>query len=313
VWVNTHGSFVLGIAWLGAVIVGEAIDGRRVPVERLRQAAWFAAGLLAGAINPLGPRLLLFPLAVGDKSTVFRRVVEWRSPDFQMFGGTFTLVFLALGLIILLRARPAWRDLLPIVGVLVLGLIAVRNLPLVGIAIAPALGRALRSRREGVTDGDGEGADRDVAVDRRPHEVSRIFVGAFAAVTLLFVAASWRQTPLKLSGYPDAEFTALEQDGLLAAPHRVAAQDFVGNYLELRYGTRVPVLVDDRVDMFPVQVSDDYYQLLGGGPRALDVLDADKVDVVVWRDDKPLVALLKATGAWNERSHVKGWVVYTRR
>jgi hypothetical protein len=246
---------------------------------------------------------------------VFRRVVEWRSPDFQMFGSTFTLAFLALALIILLRARPAWRDLLPIVGFLVLGLIAVRNLPLVGIAMAPALGRALRPRRDRVPDGDGDGdgGGRDVAVDARPHEVSRIFVAAFAVVTLLFLVASWRQTPLKLSGYPDAEFTALEQDGLLAPPHRVAAQDFVGNYLELRYGTRVPVMVDDRVDMFPVQVSDDYYQLLVGGPRALDVLDADRVDVVVWRDDKPLAALLKATGAWNERSHAKGWIVYIRR
>jgi hypothetical protein len=296
VWVNTHGSFLFGLLWLGAVLVGDAVDRRTVPRERIKVLLVFAAGLLAGAINPLGPRLLLFPFEVGAKADVFRRVVEWRSPDFQSFSGMFTLIFLLAALVVLLRSRPPWRDLIPVVGFLAMGLVALRNLPAAAIVLAPALGRALRP-----------------AEPRPATPVSPIFLGAVGVLAVLFAVTAAGQDPVDASSYPEETVAALTRDGVLTPQTRMAHQDFVGNYLELKLGTEQPVFIDDRVDMFPTSLSDDYRDLLAGNPGALAILDRWRIDVVLWADDRALVEILRVSGGWTERSHEDGYVVFVRK
>ena len=142
VWVNSHGSFPLGAVWLGAILVGELVDTRRVPRHDLRYLWGFVAGLAVSVVNPLGPKLLFFPFTLSEKQESFRNIVEWRSPDFSRAGGYFALSFLVLALLILLRGRPGWRDILPVVGFLGAGLVAARNIGVLGVVLAPALGRA---------------------------------------------------------------------------------------------------------------------------------------------------------------------------
>ena len=59
VWVNSHGSFPLGMLWLVLVTAGAWIDRRRIS---LLYMVAFGLGLVAAAINPLGPKLLVFPV-----------------------------------------------------------------------------------------------------------------------------------------------------------------------------------------------------------------------------------------------------------
>lgn len=147
-WVNTHGSFPLGMVWLGGVVLGSALDARswRAPMVPWRYAGAFVLGLVVAAVNPLGPRLLTFALTIGEKRQIFATVVEWRSPDFQRPGGLVTLLAIVAGLGILMAARhrPPWRDVVPVAGFLALALVATRNLPMLAVVLAPALGRALR-------------------------------------------------------------------------------------------------------------------------------------------------------------------------
>ena len=144
----------------------------------------------------------------------------------------------------------------------------------------------------------------------------RLAAAGLAFILLALPAAAAAGVQLRgidASAYPVGAANWLKTNGYFSGQHRVAEQDVVGCYLDLRFGRRGTTFIDDRVDMFPVSVSDDYYQLLTGGPRALEVLQDDGIDVVVWRDDKPLTALLRATGAWDERSRANGWVVSVRR
>ncbi len=58
-WVNVHGSFPLGVAYLVVLLIGRAARrraARGAPVPRVARL-----GILAGAISPVGPRLLVFP------------------------------------------------------------------------------------------------------------------------------------------------------------------------------------------------------------------------------------------------------------
>jgi hypothetical protein len=302
-WVQSHGSFPLGLAWLGARAVGEWLDWRSRPHDTLRYVSWFVAGLGVSVISPLGARLLLFPLTVGEKREAFRSIVEWQSPDFQSITGRFSLVFLALALLLLVRFRLSWRDVVPVVAFLAAALVASRNLPVAAIVLAPVLGRTLRrpesapSRRTTFTERDR--TNWAVAL-------------ALAAFFVLFGASILSRPALRLTSYPEQAVTFLEEEDLFAETHRVVHQDFVGNYLELRYGTEVPVFIDDRYDMYPIDVSRDYRDLLGGRPRALQILDDRRVDVVLWDNKEPLPNLMRVSGRW-EQIHASGdWVVLRR-
>jgi hypothetical protein len=177
-------------------------------------------------------------------------------------------------------------------------LIAQRNLPLAAVVMAPALGRALSPER-----------DRPRAERRDPGMVNLAFAVVLALAFAIFTVGIYRTAPLNLKSYPVAAIDYLERSGLRGPTHRIAEQDVVGCFFDLRFGVKARVFVDDRYDMFPLSVSDDYASLLKGNPDSLAVLDRWKVDVVLWDKSLPLVTTLKATGNWEE-AYAKGdWVV----
>ncbi len=341
VWVNSHGSFPLGAVWLGAILVGELIDTRALPRRDLRYLWGYLAGLAVSVLNPLGAKLLSFPFTVGEKQESFRNIVEWRSPDFSRAGGYFALSFLVLAVILLLRGRPGWRDILPVVGFLGAGLVAARNIGVLAVVLAPALGRALT--RRGVESPDaaasvpvGAAADPaaglglagglgpdgepppDVAADRTPDvrspedrvRINRLMLLVLLAAFVVFTVPIAANSSLDLIGYPDKAMEHLRDEGRLEEPHRLVEQDFIGNYLESQWQD-VPVFIDDRFDMYPLSVSRDYEALLNGRPNSMEVLDRWKADTVLWQKKLPLVTILAASG-WRETYSDKDWVVLER-
>ncbi|MDQ4069327.1 MAG: hypothetical protein M3203_07640 [Actinomycetota bacterium] len=300
-WVQSHGSFPLGLAWLGARAVGEGLDWRAWPRDAMSYVGGFAAGLALSVLNPLGARLLTFPITLGDRRDAFERIVEWMSPDFQRGSGRVALVFLFLALLLLVRARLPWRDVVPVVVFLAAGLVASRNMPVFAIVVAPVLARVLK-RPESAPSRRGETPARDrwaVAV-------------TLAAAFVLFGTSILSRPGLRLTAYPEEAVTFLEEEGFLAETHRLAHMDFVGNYLELRYGTKVPVFIDDRYDMYPLDVSRDYRRLLGAHPASLQILDDRRVSVVLWDNEEPLPNLMKVSGRWEEIHTSGDWVVLRR-
>ena len=300
-WVQSHGSFPLGLAWLAARAVGESLDWRARPREALSYIGAFVAGLAVAVINPLAGRLLTFPFTLGDRREAFERIVEWMSPNFQQGPGRVSLVFLVLSLLLLVRARLTWRDVVPVVGFLALALVAARNMPVLAIVMAPVLGRTLR-RPESTPS-------RQADVGGRPR-LNSMVAATLAVAFLLFGVSIWSKPGLRLSSYPGDAATYLEQEGLLDRSHRIAHQDFVGNYLELRYGTRASVFVDDRYDMYPADVSRDYRRLLGARPETQEILDRREVDVVLWVKDHPLTNLLLVSNRWREVYADDDWIVF---
>ena len=307
VWVNSHGSFPLALVWLAARAVGEWREWRAPPRETIRYVNGFLAGLVVSILNPLGTRLLAFPLTVARKQEAFENIVEWRSPDFHRAGGIFALVFVALAIAVLARTRTGWRDLVPSVLFLALSLYAVRNLAVAAVVLAPVLGRAIR-RPDSAPAGRGPAASPS---DSR-FRTNRLLLATILAAFVVFGASIFTTPGLDLDEYPTEAVTFLSREGLLAEPHRLAHQDFVGNYLVLRYGDRARVFIDDRYDMYPLEVTRAYEKLQKGGTEALDVLDSYRVDVVLWERTHPLIGRLEDRPGWREAFRKKDWVVMTR-
>ena len=290
IWVNTHGSFLLGLGWLVLVTIGRRLDGERRP-DTLPWLGGFLAGLVLACLNPLGPRLLIFPAAVLTKSDSFRLVAEWRAPSFEGSKGIATLLCLVAVVVVAARSKLRWREVLPMAAFLLAGLASQRNLPAAAIVIAPILGRAMST------------GDRPVEAPEEPRH--RLVAGALLALAALFLGISATQPAFDLRGYP------VRASRLYERPARIATTDVAAGYLILE--RRDVVLFDDRVDMYPVDVTQDYVRLLQGRPGALELLDDHDVDVVVWPEDRALaVELGAAEDRWRPLGERDGWTVWER-
>ena len=301
-WVNSHGSFPLGVLWFGTRAVGEAIDLRDWPRRTLHYAVGFGAGLVASILNPLGPRLLTFPLTALDKRNVFKHIIEWFSPNFQQQLAAITLIFLFGALIVLFRRGVRWYDVVPVTVFLAIALIAQRNLGPAGVVLAPALGHAMLTR-----PGERMGPKGEFM----PVAVAAAII--ISLQYLLWGVGIYRKGGLNLKGYPVAAVAFLEDNGLRTPDHHVLEQDRVGNYLDAKFGSSARVFVDDRYDMFPTEISDDYFSLLKGEPDWPKTLDKYGVDVVLWDERTPLGVDLANSDQWDVVYHKKPWAVFQRK
>ena len=78
-WVNVHGSFPLGVAFVGAMIVLRVVSTRSVGRREVSDVAAVAVGLVAGAVvSPYGFEMLTFPVELLGRSESLSFISEWR-------------------------------------------------------------------------------------------------------------------------------------------------------------------------------------------------------------------------------------------
>jgi hypothetical protein len=281
-WVNVHGSFPLGLVALGLFALGTQLDGRSPSVE-LRALQWAGIGTLLGGINALGPRLLVFPIELLRRQNVLSNVLEWQAPQFTRIGQRLFLVEVVAAIILVAR-RPSWRTALPLAVFTAAALLGARNVVVASIVIVPGLAACAA----GLGSISGE--------DRRP--IFRPALAAIVVVGLLSTVVAASGSVYNLNGYPVAAVTWAERNNVLDAGARIVSRDFVGNYLEVRYGTRVKVFLDDRYDMFPATVVDDFAELSDGHAGWDRVLDRYQPTAVIWPSNEALAQLLAASPLW---------------
>lgn len=297
IWVNSHGSFPLGLAALGCYYVGRRLDGEPADVER-RALIWCAVGIVAGAVGPLGPAILAFPLQLLSQSEALSNIVEWASPSFADPWARLFFVQIAVAILVLVR-RPSYRAAVPLVVFTGAALLAARNVPVAAIVFLPGMCLGLGGL------GSLTGRERSVVT---------VVGTAMVAVAGVALAVGTANSPTyALEQYPTAPLAWMEANDLGTTGHRVALQDFVGNYVEAIKGDQANVFIDDRYDMYPVELSDDYLALLQGSPRWREILDRHEIDAVLWERDEALSELLVASPDWHVVYDDQSWLVATRR
>ncbi|MFN8039382.1 MAG: hypothetical protein U0Q07_09245 [Acidimicrobiales bacterium] len=284
-WVNTHGSFPLGLVALACLALGARLDGRADGGRReLRCLAWAALGTVLGAVSPVGPKMLLFPVELLGRAETLSKVIEWQSPNFSAGWTRIFLLQVVIGILVLVR-RPSWRSALPLVVFTAAALLGLRNIALASIVLVPGIARGL------------SGLGSVTARERGPVAVAGLAAMAVAAVVTVVNVAS--APAFDVSTFPVEAVAWMDQRGLVAQPDvDLATQDSVGNYLELLYGARARAFFDDRVDMYPKAVVDDYLTLHTGAPGWQAVLDRRGIDAIAWSRTAPLGQLLASSPDW---------------
>jgi hypothetical protein len=267
VWVNSHGSFPLGLVYLLVVLLGRRLDGDLSAGEQ-RCLRWLAGGIALGVINPLGPRILLFPAELLQRQDVLRHVTEWQSPGFTSVGERLFLVQVALAVVALVR-RPRYRHALVLAVFVAAALLGSRNIAVASIVLVPLLAEAWAD----------VGRLRAHTRDRMAGLLA--LVGAIAIIGTSIV--SLREPNFSLDGYPTEALDHLADHHVDLEDVHLAAPDRVGNLIALRDGPGRRVFYDDRFDMFPESLTDDMLTLVHGRPEASEVLDRRDIDLVLWQ------------------------------
>jgi hypothetical protein len=291
-WVNSHGSFALAPLLIGAIIIGEIIDSRRWNVPSLRVGLWTAAGILSGVVGPLGVATLRFPLMAARRASVFRAVVEWQAPDFTSGSDRWFLLTIALGLASNV-VRPSWRSALVVCLTTGLALTSQRNIAVASMCTIWVAAASFD--------------DLGSFVVRLPAS-RRMRTFGWLLASMLVVALGWTTGRLGVGGYPVASIEHLGH----RTTGRVAAPDFVGNYLTAAYRGQWQVMFDDRVDALPDDVVDDELALLRATPQWRDVLARSKIDTVLWDAQRPLAALLANSDDWDIVWTDGQWIIAER-
>jgi hypothetical protein len=267
-WVNIHGSFPLAtvllvLAWL---------EDRRTDRARAKTLVIaIALSLVASFVDPFGPSVWRYVVDLATNPVVSGRIGEWAPPTVRSTTGSLFLAsVLAVGVLLARRGRQTdWIPLLTLGVFAVLGLVAGRNVAwwamLAPVTVA--------------------GVIRDAG--RKPPEtrssmnlVIPVLLGVVAVVT----APISRGTD-PVSGGPATltfapEYLVATARGAVPAGSHAFVSEVYASWSEFS-APDLPVAVDPRIELFPVEVWNDYTVVTQGRSGWQGVLDRWHVQVLI--------------------------------
>jgi hypothetical protein len=317
VWVNVHGSFVLGLVLLAAVLLAEW-PWRPAPLDAvlpgvMDRATWrrllvaAAATALATLVNPLGPWVYGYVGALSTNPLVAGRMVEWQPiTNRTPFGMAALCYVLAVMFSLAVTARrPRAADLVLLAGFTWLGLSMVRAFMWLVYVSLPILAEALaglRPRRE-----------------RREAGGSPVLNAIVLGMLLTFAVLSspWmkerlpldeRMRPLLASGTPVRAVEHIRDES--DRPSRLFHTMEFGSYLKWAL-PELPVFVDPRIEFYAPQIWSDYLSIVDDRD-ALGIIDRWGFDgLLLSKLDQPgLIRTVRESGRWAVRYEDEGTVYF---
>ncbi len=305
-WVNAHGSWLIGMVILLAFLLCGCAD---CEAGSVRNPAWtreerrtllLAIALSAASlfVNPYGWELIAYPfdLAFHQKLNI-ASVQEWQSLDFHTPRAhifLLSLLFAAFAQAVRPRMWTLFDLALAGIGVYA-ALTYSRFLFLAAILILPLLARDLaRFRRS-----------RTASSNTRLNAILTLAVFSLALHRLHSTAHAHSEDR---DSYPQAALPYLES----LHPQSNVWNDYLwGGYLEW-YAPNIPVLIDSRVDIFERRgILKDYLDAVHL-QNTLEILDKYKIGYVLFAQDAPLVYLLQQTHRWRAVYHDRTAILLER-
>lgn len=284
-WVNLHGSFPLVFAWLGIAAIDDLAGGRRTEAVRSLLVALVCLGVTV--VNPFGVRVWSYLLDLATNTVVSERIGEWGSPSpGTLTGGLFWMSLLVVALVSVRRRLPV-GSLVGLAGFGLLSVLAVRGVVWWAVALPILLAPAFAS-----------GERPKAASGRERSRLAIVVALALTGLTIVGVVRGARidrltGAPAMLSFAPERLVDALRSS--VSPGSRVFASQFHASWAEysaaeLWYG------VDSRVELFPDEVWNEYFEVSNGEDGWDAALDEAGVDAVLLDPDQATALLAEIRG-----------------
>jgi hypothetical protein len=135
VWVNLHGSFILGLLLLFLYVINALVHNRKKGVYLSKI---LAASIAATLINPNTYEILLYPLQYVTESVHTKYILEWQSPSFHTFSAFEGALLLSI-IVLAFSKRVSALDIVLILLFTHLGLFAIRNTTIYALIVVPII------------------------------------------------------------------------------------------------------------------------------------------------------------------------------
>jgi len=261
-WVNTHGSFPLGLLFIGLTLAGKVVEGwisgkRAVSLGRYFLA--FGLAFLTTGLNPRGFGVYEYLVMMARNPVIRTMVPEWAPPGLNRHGLLFYGAVALMGILLALPPRPLPRSPLWIAGALaLLGFRTSRGVVWFGMAAAPLLAariRALWPERPG---------------QRGVPALNGLFLGLLGGMVLAALPwfKAWWPMPAAKAGLISAETPVAATAFLLQErpPGPLFHALSFGSYLIWAAQPDYPVFVDTRLELYPVTIWEDYLAISAAAP-----------------------------------------------
>jgi hypothetical protein len=293
VWASSHGMWFLGPMVGLAVVFGILMDGRIGLAGAARLGAIPVLSVLGAALTPVGPKLLVAPLAVNDYT---KFVSEWGPPDIREIFVLATLAMIVATAVGWSRRRAtSWSDILLWILALIWTLLYARTVAVGAVLLAPLFAEALQA-----------------AIRRSPEPATRwegtvLGGGILGAVVVAAILAP------RIANRPERMPTSL--DGRLdALPAKtVVFNEYqVGGWLMWRHPQLKPV-VDPRTELYDIAYFRHYVATRQGQPGWQMFIDQTRATTALVPQTSSLGEVLKGVLHWRETGRGDGYILLEAR
>jgi hypothetical protein len=273
------------------ILTGLVLDRRLTRATATRLLAVPIFSLAAAGLTPLGPRLLLSPLTVGQNASEF--VAEWQSTSAR---DPFAVVTLAmLGLVILawarLGRRPPWWQ----IGLLLTGvaatLAATRAIAVGAVIAAPLLAHEIQLYR-----------CRAVVVTTRQARSVWVALILIALVAAAPLSAARAQDPVAV---PQG---LRPQLSLIPSGTVVLAEGDISGWLFWADPQVKPVL-DPRIEIYPPAHVRTFVSAMAAGPGWRQFVDRTGARYALVLTGSPIATALLERAGWSQIGKDAGYVL----
>jgi hypothetical protein len=302
-WVNSHGSYVLGIVLVGSWVAVELWEYWQ---QRKNQSLGFAlaALLLTGLcslLNPRGIGVFQYSSGMASNSVIQNMVPEWASPTFDTINGfLFLCGFLAAVLILFISPkRPSTFQIILFLGFGVLGLKTLRGSIWFGLFLAPTIAdhfsSLLKSWFQNLNQAKVQSSSNLL------NGIVVIFLGFLLILSLPWFKEQLPYPPLK-AGLLSSETPIEATQALLDAswPTEIFNSMSFGSYLIWASQPEYPVFVDSRIELYPPEIWRDYLSIGAALPGWDDLLKQYSIHTLMlnYVDQANLIKAVEVDPNW---------------
>jgi hypothetical protein len=294
-WVNTHGSILLGLAVIGVelgwAMAPTAWVSRVQGVGRSPHPGYVAlagaGSLVAAFISPYGPGLLLYDLRVATNSQIGQYISEWKSPDFHsvvilLLVGTPLVVF-----VLAFKNRPRLLLETTLTAVFFVGTLHSVRVAIYLMIAAAGLAAALPVRSQWGP------------------RARRLMGGGAVGLMIALVAL-----PSVPAGTVTTDTPVQAFNFLASHPGRIFTEYTWADYSIARHRA---TFVDGRTDLFVGPVLSSFFAVSNLTADPDRILSRYDVSYVIWEPAQPLSEFLAHDPAWVQVDHTSQSITFARR
>jgi len=312
-WVNLHGSFVMGFVLLAIYLLSDLAatyraDGATHASALLHARVLGATSVLSvltSLLNPYGYKLHIHVYQYLSNRFLMQHIQEFRSPDFHGIPAQFFLLLVALTLVTVLvsRVHVRWVEWLIIAFSVFSGFWAARNLPVASMLLAIVSASVLSRRWTPYPKARSRLVSFAARVDQMQTQLhAHLWPLVFIAITFAVCLHQGRLLgrPVMNAHFNEQRFPVHAVDFLARTGNHepIFSLDTAGGYLIYRLYPERKVFIDDRHDFYGEEYLKQYLKVIHVFSGRERVLDEWHVNFAILPTDSKISQTIRTNSNW---------------